>query len=219
MVDPALFAVPSAAPVPVARALPTVPPAAPAGASVHHRQDRLAEAFEALQDLFFLPTPFEGVEFVLRLLSDLVPSEASAIVLYDINTHELRFAGALGAGAEERKGDAVPGDAGLFGAAFQHAERCLVVPDVAHEARFDPGVDGRVGLEATNLAIMPVAAQGRLLGAIQLVNRIGELEFSVADGNLLVYVGQRLGEFLHQHKTSEQKRPTSGAPPRPSRRP
>lgn len=214
MVDPSLYAPPAPSRPPPAAAAPAP---APAGA-LHPRQDRLAEAFEALQDLFFLPTPFEGVEFVLRLLSELVPSEASAIVLYDINTHELRFAGAVGAGAEERKGDAVPGDAGLFGAALHHPERCLIVPDVAHEARFDPGVDGRVGLEATNVAVMPVGAHGRLLGAIQLVNRIGELEFSASDANLLVYVGQRLGEFLHQHKTSEQKKPAPGAQTSAARR-
>jgi GAF domain-containing protein len=158
--------------------------------------------------LFFLPTPAEGADFVLRLLGELVPCEASAVALYDINTDELRFVAAHGVGAEERKGDAVPAQAGILGATIRLHEVCTTVDDLGTDARFDPGVDGRVGLEATNTAVVGVWANGRLLGAFQLLNRIGDLEFGAADANLLVYVSNRFGAFLHQHKVAEVKRPS-----------
>ena len=238
VVDPGLLAEASAAPraasasVAPAAAVPSTPPpsastpskppsaSAPRGPSASAPaprrssgapppgDDRLATAFEGLQDLFFLPTPAEGADFVLRLLGELVPCEASAVALYDINTDELRFVAAHGVGADERKGDAVPAQAGILGAAIRLHEACTTVDELGADARFDPGVDGRVGLEATNTAVVGVFASGRLLGAFQLLNRIGDLEFGAADANLLVYVSNRFGAFLHQHKVAEVKRPS-----------
>jgi len=223
MVDPDLMDAPTMKDLPVSGSIPagtprpspsvaptrSVAPASSTHSSARPRtktDDRLASAFEGLQDLFFLPTPADGAEFLLRLLGELVPAEASSVALYDINTDELRFVAAIGAGADERKGDAVPSQVGILGSALRSVDVCLIVPDVPSDDRFDPGIDGRVGLEATNLAVMPVSAHGRLLGAVQLVNRIGDLEFSRADANLLVYIGQRFGEFLHQHKVAAAPR-------------
>jgi hypothetical protein len=213
---------------PVQRPAAAVAPAAPAsmGPSRVFKKtpqptkgdDRLATAFEALQDLFFLPTPAEGADFVLRVLGELVPSEASAIALYDINTDELRFVAAHGVGADERKGDAVPAQVGVLGAAIRNHDVCAVFGEVSAQPGFDPGVDGRVGLEVTNAAIMAVWAHGRLLGATQMLNRIGDLEFTQADANLIAYVIGRFGEFLHQHKVAEVKRPASPQRSVPGRR-
>ena len=230
MIDPSLLGdpgktledVPAVRSVP-ARPSPAPPAAAPAAAlptptpqpSKLRADDRLAHAFDALQDLFFLPTPADGADFLLRLLGELVPSEAASIALYDINTDELRFVAAVGTGGSERKGDAVPSLAGILGSAVHgHHDVCTVVADVTTDRRFDPGIDGRVGLEPMNLAVSPVSWNGRLLGALQLVNRIGDLQFSQADANLLAYVAQRFGEFLHQHKVAEPKRVSQSAPGR-----
>src|SRR5690606_1899619 len=88
--------------------------------------DRLASAFEALQDLFFLSTPLEGLEFVVRLLDDLIPCEAASACLYDINTDEFRFVALTGPGADERRGEGVPRLVGLFGAASLCAGEALL---------------------------------------------------------------------------------------------
>jgi hypothetical protein len=158
--------------------------------------DRLANAFEALQDLFFLTTPIEGLDFVLSLLEDLVPSVASSALLYDINTDELRFAALRGPGSEERKGDGVPRRSGLLGAATLAPGAALLIDDVGGDGRYDPGVDGRVGLEPRSMALVAVTHQGRLLGLLQLVDRADGAPFDRADANLLTYVAEKLGEFL-----------------------
>ncbi len=158
--------------------------------------ERLATAFESLQDLFFLTTPLEGLEFVLRLLEDLVPTEAASACLYDINTDDLRFVVLTGPGADERRGEAVPRLAGLIGSAAQANGDALVVRDVANDPRFDPGIDGRVGLEASNMALAAVMHGGRLFGLLQIINRTGTRELSATDANILAYVAEKLGEFL-----------------------
>ena len=193
---------------PVAQPASSQPPAArrsePAPRGV---DDRLANAFEALQDLFFLTTPVEGLDFVLELLADLVPSEASSACLYDINSDELRFVALRGPGAPERQGEGVPRLSGLMGAAATSSEGVLLSENVPHDVRFDPGVDGRIGLEPVTMALMSVTHQGRLLGMIQLINRQQQAQFSRADANLIAYVSEKLGEFLYSARMrSDQRR-------------
>lgn len=160
--------------------------------------ERLASAFEALQDLFFLHTPVEGLDFVLRLLEDLVPSEGASACLYDINSDELRFVALTGPGSEERKGDGVPRLLGLMGAAARATAHPLLVEEVSKDERFDPGVDGRVGIEPMTMAVAAVTHQGRLLGVLQLINRKDQAQYSRVDANVLSYVAEKLGEFLYQ---------------------
>ncbi|MFK7984504.1 MAG: GAF domain-containing protein, partial [Sandaracinaceae bacterium] len=159
--------------------------------------DPLVAAFEALQDLFFLTSPFEGLDFVMRLLEDLLPAEAYSACLYDINSDLLRFVALTGPGANERKGDGVPRLAGLMGAAARAQGEAILVENATQDARYDPGVDGRVGLDVNTFAAVAVTHEGRLLGVLSVLNRRGSIRFSQTDGNLLAYVAEKLGEFLH----------------------
>jgi hypothetical protein len=205
------------------RAAPSQPPpsAGPGAPGTPRRRlatpgpdERLAVAFEALQDLFFLSTPLEGSEFVLDLLSEVVPSEASGIGLYDINSDELRLVALRGPGAEERKGEAIPIGSGLFGAAAIDVDRPLLIDDGPSDPRFDPGIDGRVGIDARTMALVPVHHQGRLMAMIQLINRLHQAQFSKTDANVLAYVGEKFGEFLHEVRLRPQK-PTAPRGSRP----
>jgi hypothetical protein len=74
----------------------------------------------------------------------------------------------------------------------------LLIEEVPSDRRFDPGVDGRVGVEPITMAVAAVTHQGRLLGVIQLINRIDQAQYSRVDGNVLSYVAEKLGEFLYQ---------------------
>jgi hypothetical protein len=213
--QPAPSVPPSPAGAPAAApdlAAPRARVATPAPAA---HDDRLAHAFEACQDLFFLQSSAEGLEFVVRLLGDTVPCEASAAALYDINTDEWRFVAVEGPGAEARKGEAVPARVGLSGLAGQ-SEQPLLVDAVESDARFDPGVDGRVDLQVRNLLLQGVFHEGRLLGLLQLVNRRGQPQFARADANVVTYVARQLGQFLHQQRTADRRLPrgTSVAPRR-----
>jgi GAF domain-containing protein len=136
----------------------------------------------------------------MKLLADLIPSEAASACLYDINTDEFRFVALRGPGAEQRKGEAVPRETGLMGASVRKVGVALRVNDVSSDERFDPGVDGRVDLEARNILYMPLNHEGRLLGILQLINRKIVHEFTTADLDVIAYVGKQTGEFLHQAK-------------------
>jgi len=168
---------------------------------------RLARAFEACQDLLFLATPAEALDFVVRLLDELVTCEAVSACLYDINTNEFRFVALTGAGADVRQGEAIPADTGILGAASHVVGAAVAVPDVAADRRFDPGVDGRVGIEPHNMLYMSLSHQGRLLGMLQLINRQQKPQFSPADAEAVAYVGKQVSEFLYQARIAPESRP------------
>ena len=128
-----------------------------------------------------------------------------SVALYDINSNELRFVSTAGVGAAERKGDAIPTSQGIIGQAILSYSRCLKVDDVSTEPRFDPGIDGRVGLEVTNMLVRPVAHESRLLGLVQLLNRVDDFAYSAGDESVLGYVADKLGEFLAQSKAAADK--------------
>lgn len=160
-------------------------------------EDRLAVAFEACHDLLFLKNRAEALEFGVHLLEELVPSEATAAFLLDINTDEFRVVAARGVGAAARKGQAVPSGAGLLAAASRLAEHAvLVLADAAADPRYDESIDGVPGLDVRGILYRPLVHRGRLFGVLQLANGVGRNLFSEADCEVVDYVTQQLSAFV-----------------------
>lgn len=160
-------------------------------------EDRLAVAFEACHDLLFLKNRAEALEFAVHLLEELVPSQATAAFLLDINTDEFRVVAARGVGARERKGQALPSSAGLLAAASGLAEHAvLVLADAAADPRYDENIDGVPGLDVRGLLYRPLIHRGRMFGVLQLANGVSENMFSEADCEVVDYVTQQLSAFV-----------------------
>ncbi|MEM9074905.1 MAG: GAF domain-containing protein [Myxococcota bacterium] len=162
---------------------------------------RLADAFEACQDLLFLSSPLEALEFSTKIFEQLIPAEAVTASLYDIDADVFRIVIATGTGSESRQGQSVGSSQGLFGAASQLVSTALRVDDINADGRFDDNAEGRAGLDPRNALYLPLNHQGRLLGMIQLLNRSTKDAFLPADGDLAVYIGGQLSEFLHRART------------------
>ena len=161
---------------------------------------RLAIAFEASQDLYFLATPAEGLDFAVKLLHELVPCEAISGCLYDINTDEFRFVAVSGVGAEERRAAAVRSTVGLFSVAVRSGLDSLVVRDVAEEPRYDPVTDGRTGIVARDMAFFALHKGDHLLGMLQLINRRDARGFTEGDLAVASYVAHQATEFLRSKR-------------------
>jgi hypothetical protein len=172
---------------------------APAVSSVPPPQteDRLGAAFEACHDLLFLKNRAEALEFAVHLLEELVPSEATAAFLLDINTDEFRVVAARGTGARARRGQAYHSSAGLLGAASGLAEHAvLVLADAPADPRYDENIDGVPGMDVRALLYRPLVHRGRLFGLIQLANSTTNAMFSEADCEVVDYVTQQLSVFV-----------------------
>jgi hypothetical protein len=160
-------------------------------------EDRLAVAFEACHDLLFLKNRAEALEFAVHLLEELVPSEATAAFLLDINTDEFRVVAARGTGARARQGQALPSSSGLLAAASTLAEHAvLVLADAAADPRYDEHIDGVPGLDVRALLYRPLIHRGRMFGVLQLANGVGREMFTESDCEVVDYVTQQLSVFV-----------------------
>ncbi|MEM7608701.1 MAG: GAF domain-containing protein [Myxococcota bacterium] len=182
----------------VERHQPSVPPPRARRSNTDEHDRRLADAFEACQDLLFLATPLEAVDFAQKLLSDLIPCEATAGALYDIDDSVHRIVSATGPGAEERKGASVPHDAGIFGAVT--ASRSTVVFP-SDDTRYAAEHDGRPGLQVRDGLYAACMHDGRFFGVLQLLNSTNGT-FDQSDADLARYVAGQLGEFLARARAS-----------------
>ncbi len=167
---------------------------------------RLSAAFEAVQDLYFLASSAEGLVFAVKLLQDLVPCEAATGGIYDINTDELRLVALTGTGSEERRAEAIPSSQGLLGAAALTTAEFLVINDVLSDPRFDPAIDGRVGMQTASMLLLPLRRDDNLLGLLQLINRRGGKPFSDADVAVCTYVARQVAEFMQSKRGQTPKR-------------
>ena len=160
-------------------------------------EDRLAVAFEACHDLLFLKNRAEALEFAVHLLEELVPSEATAAFLLDINTDEFRVVAARGTGARGRQGQALPSSSGLLAAASGLAEHAvLVLADAAADPRYDERIDGVPGLDVRALLYRPLVHRGRMFGVLQLANGVARKMFTESDCEVVDYVTQQLSAFV-----------------------
>lgn len=182
-------------------------PAAGAGAAAGARigrvpavaaaEDVLAEVFERVADLDRRDDRKGSLAFLLDLALEKVPCEAGSVFLARLGSQVLEFAVARGPRAQEilKLGLTVPMGVGIAG--FCARENvALAVSDVDRDPRFHREISEAVGHETRSLLCAPIARAGRVLGAMELVNRRGAVPFGPLDLAVLSYLAHRAAELL-----------------------
>lgn len=155
---------------------------------------RKAIILEACQDLLFLQRPEDGVELAIRLMSEVLPTEASNGSLYDAGSRQFHLVAAGGVGALARRGAMVSATAPLIHAACQQ----LGAPMIHASFTSDPMAEGLEGVDATSAIYITVQHHGQLLALLQLFDRQDGQAFGPEDARVLAYVGEHLATFLYQ---------------------
>jgi len=157
--------------------------------------DRLAEVFEAMQDLFHLTTQREAAAFALDLALDKIPCEAGSTVLNDLDRGDLFFAAVRGPASERLDGVRIEPGKGIIGAAARSLEP-IAISDVANDPRFYPDFDRMTGFQTRTVLCAPLHYEGRAVGAIELLNKKDGGAFTQSDINVLSYIAENLGNFV-----------------------
>jgi hypothetical protein len=155
----------------------------------------IADLFECMHDLHFLPDALAGADFVLSLMLDKLPSAAALVHFYDIDSREFVVVRAVGAGASKvmqiRTSEKEPLIAEAMG-----KRRAVVLGDAAGDARAQSGRWALVGDLPRTLVCAPVEQGGRFLGLLELSNPLDGQPFHEGDGHALTYIGEQFAEFL-----------------------
>ena len=160
-------------------------------------EERMSYAFEACRDLLFLRNRAEALEFTVRLLSELVPSEAATATVYDIDNDVFRIVAARGPNADDRRGKSIKAGTGLYGAASTLPSKAVLeLQHAPQDKRFDHDVDAIPGLDISSVLYEPLVHDGRLYGMVQLANGKKGKAFEQPDVDVLRYVGEQVSAFI-----------------------
>ena len=155
----------------------------------------IADLFECMHDLHFLPDALAGADFVLSLMLDKLPSAAALVHFYDIDAREFVVVRAVGAGAAKvmqiRTNEKEP----LIAEAMRK-RRAVVIGDAADDQRAQNGRWALLGDPPRTLVCAPVEEGGRFLGLLELSNPLDGKPFHEGDGHAITYIGEQFAEFL-----------------------
>ena len=113
-----------------------------------------------------------------------------SLMLVDEETSELVFVVARGEIADELIGFRIPPGQGIVGWVVAHREP-QIVRDVRLDPRFFDRVDELFGFNTRSMVAVPLQLDdGRVLGVIEVLNKVSDREFTQDDLDLLLIVAE-----------------------------
>jgi GAF domain-containing protein len=180
---------------------PTSPPSKPIGrvAQALKTEDVLAELFLEVSELEAITDRKKGLEFVLDLAMRSIGCDAGSVLTADLGSLDLSFAAVRGPTADKllALGLKVPMGVGVVGFCAQE-NVCLAVSDAQKDPRFHRAVSEAVGYETRSLLCAPVAHQGTVVGALEVLNKRKGEPFGPKDLAVLSYLAAQTAKFLER---------------------
>ncbi len=157
----------------------------------------LRQSVRALSSLFYVSQHITSKIDVLQLLSEILDTslqvlkaEDGSIMLVDDESGALVFTVVRGAAADSLVGYRLPPHVGIAGWVADHRQP-QVVRDVRRDPRFYPEVDEVFGFKTRSMVCVPVMLDdGRMLGIIEVLNKVSDREFNQDDLDLILIVAQ-----------------------------
>jgi hypothetical protein len=180
---------------------PATPAPRPIGriTQVVKAEDVLASLFLEVAALEAISDRRQGLEFLLDLAMRSIGCEAGSVFTADLGSLDLSFAAARGPSADRllALGLKVPMGVGIVGFCAQE-NVCLAVSDAPADPRFHRAVSDAVGYQTRSLLCAPVAHQGKVLGALEVLNKQGGKPFAEKDLAVLSYLSAQAARFLER---------------------
>lgn len=137
----------------------------------------------------------EVSERVLDLAMRLIPSESSAVLFPGLRGIDLYFAAARGPKAEQVKAFRIPIDAGIVGFCIREGVS-LAITDAKRDPRFFHLIARKLRYPTRSILCAPLQFDGRVYGAIELINRLDAQPFSPSQTAMLSHIGRQLAQYI-----------------------
>ncbi len=143
------------------------------------------------------------VNFVMDLSLEKVGAEAGSVMFADVNGRELYFATARGPKAHEVMNFRVPMGKGIAGFCAREGVS-LAISDAEKDPRFYREISEALGYPTQSMCCAPIQFDGRVFGAIELLNKKNN-HFIGAEVNVLTYIGRQLGKYVYDLIMAREK--------------
>lgn len=165
----------------------------------------LRESVHALSELYYLSLNITAETDVLKLLSDILDTSMAvlkasdgSLMLVDEASNELVFAVVRGTAADSLNGYRLPAGQGIAGAVVL-TRKPEIVLDVRRDSRFYSMVDETTGFKTRSMVCVPLVLEsGRVMGVIQILNKVSDREFTRDDLDLMLVVAQLAVTAMHR---------------------
>ena len=146
---------------------------------------------DALTELYWATKEITSEENLMKLLHQILENamhilrtEGGSLALLDTDTDELVFVVVQGPLSEQLEGFRIRGEAGIAGWVAHHRQP-LIVNNPRQDHRFYAQVDETFDFLTRSIVCVPLITGSKLVGVIQLLNRIDDEEFTDNDVVLL----------------------------------
>ncbi len=145
-----------------------------------------------------------------ELTAAVLDAEAATLFLADERRNELLFYTPTGEAGGRLREMRIPMNQGVAGWVATQRQS-IIVNDVRSDPRFFRNVDAETGFQTKNILCVPLLAQGRLVGVLEVLNKKGGQHFTQEDKNWLESVATQAAialenARLYQNLRMEQER-------------
>ena len=156
----------------------------PQSVEVRRLQDELETLIGIGKALTSHLTLEDVYKVVMEKVGKLLRPKAWSLLIVDEETRELCFEIVVSPVADSLTGSRLQPGEGVAGWVAEHGVPMLV-PDVGKEPRFSSGVDKKIGFVTRSIVCVPLISNNRIIGVIQLLNGVGQGEFTEQDQRIL----------------------------------
>ena len=152
---------------------------------------RLSDELETLIDIGKALTSHLTLEDVYRVVMDkvgnLLRPEAWSLLIVDEESSDLRFEIVVSPVADKLNGTFLQPGEGVAGWVAENGIPMLI-PDVSKEPRFCKRIDNTNGFVTYSIVCVPLISNNRIIGVIQLLNGVGQAQFTAQDQRILATI-------------------------------
>jgi hypothetical protein len=156
-------------------------------------EDLIGDLFERMHELSFMVDLVSGADFVVRVLSEMIPCEGTVVHAFDLANHEFVVIRARGPKQREALLHRTPDDDPLIHAIMRARSLSTNGSSPTRSGAFE-----KLGVEPRAVLAGAARQGGRYLGLIELANPQGGTPFHEGEVNALEYVCEQFAEFVSQ---------------------
>jgi hypothetical protein len=191
---------PSEAPPPRPKSIPPPKPSTqpPPSSGPRRRaagEDLIGELFERMHELAFAADLVSGAEYVLHVLSELIPCEGIVVHVFDLSKRSFVVVRAHGPNVRDTLLHRTADDEPLVREVMSRRS-ALVLDGAPNEVPAASRSLSKLGVQPRAVLCGAARLGGRYLGLIELANPAGGKPFHEGEANALDYVCEQFAEFV-----------------------
>lgn len=136
--------------------------------------EQLRAVIQTVDVVNILTAPLErSLKHLLSVAAATLDCDEASIIVREGDAGDLKFMCAIGEVADELLKVKIPPGKGIAGFVFESGQP-MIVADTGQESAFYSDIDRLTGYSTQTLLATPLRADGRIIGVLEFVNRVGD---------------------------------------------